>query len=107
MVSNMNGLSVSPYIQIKWQQGVLSSKIENGCRPEDVIEEVINRLLVFQAGPLACTENEIALAHLRSAVNALNDRTQRRNAQGVAHTASQHVTERTEDNEDDFSATGA
>lgn len=96
----------TPYIQIKWQQGVLSELGENGCRPEDVVEEVINRLLVFQAGPMACIENEVALDHLRAAVRTLRERVEHRSSQGVAHTPAQHHVDRTEDCESDFSATG-
>ncbi len=97
----------SPFINIKWQQGISSEHGVNGCRPEQVLGEVINRLVVFQSGPLACEENEIAIDHARLAQQALIERTTRREAQGVFHTAIQHVVHRTEDHEEDFSATGS
>ena len=97
----------SPFINIQWQKGVSSEFGVNGCRPEQVIDEVVNRLLVFQAGPLACEENELAIKHLRLASEALVDRTKRRAEQGVFHTGVRHIFHRTEDHEEDFSATGS
>ncbi len=45
------------FIQITWQSGVSGDAGVNGCRPEDVLQLVWNRLEGFQNGMLACTEN--------------------------------------------------
>ena len=79
----------------------------NGCRVDDVLGVVAEKLRSYQEGPLACEENADALLAIESALGALDARRQRRTEQGVFNTMQAHETERTEDVEQDFSATGA
>ena len=98
--------STDNFIQINWQSGVSGDAGVNGCRPESVLQLVWDRLEGFQGGMLACTENEVALKHLKLAIQALDERRMRRTDQGVFHTSHGHSS-RSEDHHDDFSATGA
>jgi hypothetical protein len=95
------------FIRVVFQKGIPSKVGVNGCRVEDVLEVAAARLQEFQDGPLACPENEEALNHIRSAIAAMHERARRRKEQGVLNTMSPHQTSRTEDEEEDFSATGA
>jgi hypothetical protein len=67
----------------------------------------MERLELYQAGPLWCEENQVAIRHLLAAQKSLVDRIHRRQEQGVLNTSARHETVRTEDEEYDFSATGA
>jgi len=96
-----------PFIRVVFQNGFPKEVGINGCRVEDVIDVVLERLELYQEGPLACLENEQALRHLRQAREALELRRIHRQEQGVLNTMSRHETIRTEDREDDFSATGS
>jgi len=96
-----------PYIRVVFQSGLPRESGVNGCRVEDVVGVAIDRLEQYQNGPLACAENEEAIRGLRQAVQALELRLLRRREQGVLNTMTQHNTIRTEDEEEDFSATGA
>jgi hypothetical protein len=95
------------FMQVTFQKGFPREVGINGCRVEDVIDLAIDRLEAYQRGPLACVENEIALNNLRSAVRAVYGRRRRREEQGVLNTMTQHVYDRTEDEHEDFSATGS
>jgi hypothetical protein len=95
------------FIAVVFQNGFPSQVGINGCRVEDVIELAVRRLDQFQAGPLACEENERALRHLHGALEALQERLRRRQEQGVLNTMGRHESQRTEDHVEDFSATGA
>lgn len=97
----------SPYIRVVYQSGIPTEVGVNGCRIEDVIEVAVDKLERFQSGPLACEENAEAIRFLKLARQSLSERIQRRREQGVWNTMSAHTTERTEDENDDFSATGA
>jgi hypothetical protein len=96
-----------PFIRLTWQKGLPTDAGVNGCRVEDVLSVAADKLRSYQDGPLACPENEDALNALESAVAALDARRRRRQAQGVLNTMAAHQTERTEDLNEDFSATGA
>jgi hypothetical protein len=96
-----------PFIRVVFQNGLPRDVGINGCRVTDVIEVAIDRLERYQSGPLACDENDIALHHLRGAMHAMALRNKRRQDQGVFNTMSRHETVRTEDEEEDFSATGS
>lgn len=63
-----------------------------GLTNEALLAVVADRLERFQAGPLACPENEAALASVRNALAALHDRTRRRVDQKVEGRAEPHVT---------------
>jgi len=95
------------FIRVVFQSGFPRDVGINGCRIEDVVQLAIERIEAYQAGPLACEENQQALRGLASAKRALAERLQRRQEQGVLNTMAQHETDRTEDWHDDFSATGA
>ncbi len=96
-----------PFLRITWQKGLPSDTGVNGCRVEDVVEIVAQKLRSYQDGPLACEENDDALRGLQFAIEALEGRRRRRQEQGVLNTMDAHQTERTEDLDHDFSATGA
>jgi hypothetical protein len=95
------------YIRVTFQKGFPSKVGINGCRVQDVVAIAMDRLEEYQKGPLACEENEDALHHLHAAVQALQSRIRRRQEQGVLNTMTPHENTRTEDEEDDFSATGS
>src|SRR5688572_17893457 len=95
------------FIRVVFQKGFPAQVGINGCRVEDVIEVAMDRLREYQAGPLACPENEETLHHLNAAIASLRQRISRRQEQGVLNTMSPHDTRRTEDEDEDFSATGA
>lgn len=95
------------FIEVTFQKGFPSQVGINGCRVEDVLALALTRLDDYQRGPLACIENEEAIRHVMSAIEALHQRIRRRQEQGVLNTMSPHQYSRTEDEEQDFSATGA
>jgi hypothetical protein len=96
-----------PFIRVVFQSGFPKEVGINGCRVEDVIEIALERLARYQSGPLACAENEAAMRHLQQAREDLELRKRRRQEQGVLNTMAHHQTVRTEDEDDDFSATGS
>lgn len=87
-----------PHIKIVFQHGSPQEVGLNGCRIEDVIDVLVERLLDFQGRDLSCEENATALYHLDLARDALLMRRRRREQQGVMGTRkphiSQHVLER-------------
>ena len=96
-----------PFISIDFQHGIPTEVGVNGCRIQDVLSVGIQRLEAYQQGTLACVENAEALGYLHSAQRSLENRVRRRMEQGVFNSLNPHVTNRTEDDHDDFSATGA
>ena len=97
----------TPFVRVVFQRGLPREAGVNGCRIEDVIDVALGKLNQFQDGPLACEENAEAIRYLKLAKQSLYERIQRRQAQGVLNTMSAHETFRTEDDHEDFSATGA
>lgn len=95
------------YITVTWQKGLPTEAGINGCRVDDVLGLAAEKLNAYQQGALACDENGDALRAIEAALAALTARRQRRLEQGVFNTMRAHETERTEDMEHDFSATGA
>ncbi len=94
-----------PYIRVVFQSGLPQEAGINGCRVDEVIAVAMERIEEYQNGPLACPENEEALEHLKCALGMLERRRERRMAQGVFNTHLQHEVHRTEDEDEDFSAT--
>lgn len=73
-----------PYISITFQHGGTPEEVGvNGCKLEDVIEVLQEKLLDFQGRDLSCEENATALYHLDLAREALLLRRRKREAQGV------------------------
>ena len=97
----------APFIRVSFQSGLPREVGLNGCRIEDVIDVALGKLNQYQSGPLACEENAEAVRYLKLAKQSLLQRTQRRQEQGVLNTMTRHETYRTEDDHEDFSATGA
>lgn len=99
----------SPYVRIAFQRGPVSEVGINGVRVEDVIEIVYEKIRQYQYADLPCLENEQALHHLNLAKQALLERRRLRQEQGVINSMKQHVSlfeNRSEDEHNDFSATG-
>ena len=96
-----------PFIQITWQKGLPDSAGVNGCRVDDVLVVAADKIQSYQSGPLACEENADALRAIEAALAAMAARRRHRVEQGVLNTMKAHETIRTEDTDDDFSATGA
>ena len=80
-----------PFINIVFQHGHPNDVGVNGCRIEDVLDIVIDRLLSFQGRDLACEENADALEHLHHAREAMLTRRRRRESQGVLNCQKAHV----------------
>lgn len=79
------------YIRIQFQHGGNPDDIgSNGCRIEDVIGVLQEKLLDFQGRELACEENASALYHLDLAREALLLRRRRREKQGVIGSRGRH-----------------
>lgn len=70
-------------IDIHFQNGPIAEHGINGVTQEVLLAVVIDRLRSFQAGPFACAENGVALAHAEQALDALKGRTRARMARGV------------------------
>lgn len=85
-----DGFVKKPFIHIEFQRGSVAEHGLNGCRVEDVIEVLQNRLLDHQGRSLACEENAEALLHLELAREALVKRRRRREDQGVLDTPEKH-----------------
>jgi hypothetical protein len=79
------------YIKIVFQHGHPQEEGVNGCRVEDVLDLLTNKLLDFQGRELACEENATALYHLDLAREALLLRRRRREQQGVLGKTKKHV----------------
>ena len=75
---------------ISWQNGPLGRDDErrepNGAFVEDVIAAALDRIGFYQNGQFACSENERAMNHLRSALYALEERTKSREERQVEGT---------------------
>ncbi|HFK1543485.1 TPA: hypothetical protein ACGXM3_005307 [Bacillus cereus] len=71
------------HINIKFQEGAIQEHGVNGAQIEDVIDVLIERLDGFQMGGFPCEENAKAIAMLDNAKYWLNERTRKRQEQGV------------------------
>lgn len=80
----------TPYISITFQHGPPEKVGINGCRIEDVIEIISEKLLDFQGRDLTCDENAEALYHLDLAREALVLRRRRREMQGLLGSSKRH-----------------
>lgn len=79
------------YIKIQFQHGGSPEDVgENGCRIEDVISLLQEKLLDFQGRELSCEENATALYHLDLARESLVVRRRRREKQGIIGSRKKH-----------------
>ncbi|MDI9641108.1 hypothetical protein QPK87_05450 [Kamptonema cortianum] len=79
------------YMHIVFQHGGTPEEVGvNGCKVEDLIEVIQDKLLDFQGRELACEENATALYHLDLAREALLLRRRRREQQGVLGSSERH-----------------
>lgn len=83
----------SSYIRVVFQHGNPEDVGVNGCKVEDVIDLLTNKLLDFQGRELACEENATALYHLQMAREALLLRRRRREMQGKIGKRETHASE--------------
>ncbi|MDA1636475.1 hypothetical protein PDK11_27160 [Bacillus cereus] len=74
---------MSKYINIKFQEGPIQDNEVNGAQIEDVIDTLVDRLQGFQKGGYPCRENALAITKLEEARLWLNERTRKRQEQGV------------------------
>lgn len=81
------------FIRVTFQHGPPHDVGVNGCRLEDVVDILTEKLLDFQSRALACAENDTALYHIGLAKEALELRRKRREQQGVIGTDAPHVTD--------------
>lgn len=89
-IDGSEALLETEHVRIKLQHGLPSEVGVNGCRIEDVLDLLVNKLLDFQGRDLACEENATALYHLDLAREALIARRRKREQQGVLGTAKPH-----------------
>ena len=80
-----------PFIDIQFQAGPIKEHGVNGTTIERIISVLVTRLEGFQKGPFRCRENALAITKLEEARQWLNERTQKRQAQGVEGTNTAHV----------------
>lgn len=81
------GMSQGTGYTISWQNGpIKESGGINGAFVENVLRSVVNRLEYYQDSKFACEANETALAHIDSALKALEERTKERESRGVEGT---------------------
>jgi hypothetical protein len=90
-IDGSDGFVCKPFIHLIFQRGSVKDFGVNGCRIEDVIDELQNRILDHQGRELNCPENAEALYHLEAAKEALLLRRKRRDEQGVSNTATPHL----------------
>lgn len=84
------GTTFGPGFAIGWQHGPLGRGDErqdpNGAFVETIIAAALDRLKFYQESPFACQENQQAIYHLQDALAILNQRTARREEEGVEGT---------------------
>jgi hypothetical protein len=90
-IDGSDALVETEFIRIMFQHGSPKEVGINGCRVEDVIDIITQKLLDFQGRELACEENATALYHLQMAREALLLRRRRREQQGVLGERESHA----------------
>lgn len=71
---------------ILFQNGPIKEHGINGITHEALLDILIHRIEGFQSSEYRCQENEVALHHLTSALEALQSRTKRRLLEGTEGT---------------------
>lgn len=79
----MRDVLMNEYISVKFQEGPIQENGVNGAQIEDVIDMLVDRLQGFQQGGFPCRENALAITKLEEARLWLNERTRKRQVQGV------------------------
>ena len=79
-----------PFVKITFQHGSPHEEGINGCRVEDVVDCLVDKLIDFQGRIMACPENDSAIYHLGLAREALAQRRKLRERQGVLGTLVPH-----------------
>ena len=74
------------FLYVRFQDGPIKEAGVNGVMDENLLAIVIDRLVGFQSGPYACEENSLALSYIKQGLDALKDRTAKREARGVEGT---------------------
>lgn len=72
--------------RVSFQNGPIKEYGINGCRQEDLLAIVLDRLESFQAGEWRCRENALAITKIEEAMHWLNHRTKARIDRGVEGT---------------------
>jgi hypothetical protein len=70
-------------LTLLFQNGGIKDVGVNGITNEALLAVVADRLAGFQRGEFACSENDLALTHIRRALEVLHQRTAKRIARGV------------------------
>lgn len=70
-MKNMTQTKRSPYVKITFQRGNRKNVGQNGCRMEDVVDVLIDRLTAYQSAMYKNQDNELALMYLQEAKQAL------------------------------------
>jgi hypothetical protein len=85
---SINGLRRTAYNPqfISFQDGPIKEVGINGLTQEVLLAILIDRLECFQTSKYACVENETALGHVKAALEALGQRTKKREDRGVEGT---------------------
>ncbi len=76
-------------VLLDFQNGPIEEVGINGITNEALLAIILDRLEGFQKGPFACDENQIAVIHIQSALEALKERTADRIKRGVEGTHQQ------------------
>ncbi len=74
-------------LEVDFQKGPIQENGVNGVQNEQLLAIVADRLISFQAGDFACTENQKALESVLLALSTLSLRTEIRRARGVEGTS--------------------
>lgn len=86
----LGGFASGVGMSITWQNGPLGRGDDrippNGAFVETVIAAAKQRIEFYQSTEFACAENAWAINRLQGALDWLNDRTQRRECEGVEGT---------------------
>lgn len=72
--------------RVDFQNGPIKEAGVNGVTHEALLAILIDRMEGFQAGQYASTDNQVALDHMKIALDALQNRTRARIARGVEGT---------------------
>lgn len=71
---------------LSFQKGPIKEVGVNGITNEALLAILIDRMEGFQKGKFKCVDNQIALEHMKVALEALQDRTRERMLRGVEGT---------------------